>query len=74
MKMDKNNVNVFFIMCLHFNQSSIGFDKWNITIKYSMVNEKRKKNNEAPLGINITYLDTRLENETKKKETHKLPD
>ena len=36
--------------------------------------KKGKKNNEAPLGINITYLDTRLENETKNKETHKLPD
>jgi hypothetical protein len=36
--------------------------------------KKGKKNNEASLGINIAHLDTRLENETKKKETHKLPD
>jgi len=28
--MDKNNVIVFLIVCLHFNQSSIRFDKWNI--------------------------------------------
>jgi hypothetical protein len=32
---------------------------------------KGKKNNEAPLGIITTYLDTRLDNETKKKRnTH----
>jgi hypothetical protein len=30
-----------------------------------MVNEKRKENNEAPLGIITTYLDTRVDNETK---------
>ena len=37
-----------------------------------MINEKRKENNEAPQGINTTYLDTRVDNETQKKE--KLPD
>ena len=29
--------------------------------------KKGKKNNEAPQGINTTYLDTRVDNETKKK-------
>jgi hypothetical protein len=31
--------------------------------------KKGKKNNEAPLGIITTYLDTRLDNETKKKRS-----
>ena len=31
--------------------------------------KKGKKNNEAPLGIITTYLDTRFDNETKKKRS-----
>ena len=30
--------------------------------------KKGKKNNEAPQGINTTYIDTRVDNETKKKK------
>ena len=30
--------------------------------------KKGKKYNEAPQGINTTYLDTRVENEKKKKQ------
>ena len=33
--------------------------------------KKGKKNNEAPQGIDTTYLDTRVDNETKTK-THRL--
>jgi hypothetical protein len=32
--------------------------------------KKGKKNNEAPKGIDTTYLDTRVENETKKNHTN----
>jgi hypothetical protein len=42
------------MLCLHMNESPIGFDKWNITIKCSI--KKGKKNNEAPEGINTTNL------------------
>ena len=31
--------------------------------------KKGKKNNEAPQGINTTYIDTRVDNETKKRNT-----
>ena len=34
--------------------------------------KRGKKNNEAPQGIDTTYLDTCVDNETKKKETYKL--
>ena len=33
--------------------------------------KKGKKNNEAPGGIDTTFLDTRVDNETTKKHTQK---